>query len=149
MNIGEVVEGEELVYVGELVDLDVEELNYQCCLKLSMLYALTQIPDFYFAYQYYGSPDIIVFNITISFWFFINGIIGLQYSLFLILYQLTRNTYRSHFIFTFGLILTLALAWSIIGYVGFFKSVISIYFMFKLVPQTIIYVFTIGAYLNN
>lgn len=127
---------------------DPEERNYQSCLMLSMMNGVAQISDFYFAYHYYGFPDRIIFDITISFWFLINAIIGIQYSLFLILYQVTRNTYRSHFIFTFGLLLTLGLAWSIIGYMGFFQRLIPFYFMFKLVIQTIIYILTISSYLN-
>jgi len=133
--------------IGEVVD--VEEMNYQCCVRLSILNGFAQISDFYFAYYYYGFPNTIAFDITISFWFLVNGIIGFQYSMLLIIYQLIKNTYRSHFIFTFGLLLSLALAWSIIGYIGFFQRIISFYFMFKLVLQTIVYIFTIGSYLNN
>ena len=127
----------------------VEELNYHSCLKLSILYGLIQTVDFYFAFAYHSSSTIVMFDITTSFWFLVNGFIGIQYSLLLIMYQLSINTYRSHLIFTFSLLISFALAWTIIGYVGFFKRVIPIYFMFKLVLQTIIYFFTIGAYLNN
>jgi len=130
-------------------EIERQEMNYQFCLRLSILYGLAQIADFYFAYHYYRMSVMITSDINISFWFLVNGIIGIQYSLFLVLYQVIRNTYRSHFIFTFSLILILSLAWSLIGYIGFFSGSMPLYFMiFKLSPQSMIYVFTIGAYLN-
>jgi hypothetical protein len=130
-------------------ELERQEMSYQFCLKVSILHALIQSADFYFAYHYYGMSVMITSDINISLWFLVNGIIGIQYSLFLVLYQIVRNTYRNHFIFTFSLILILALVWSLVGYIGFFTGVMPLYFMmFKLSPQSIIYVFTIGAYLN-
>ena len=79
----------------------VEELNYHSCLKLSILYGLIQTVDFYFAFAYHSSSTIVMFDITTSFWFLVNGFIGIQYSLLLIMYQLSINTYRSHLILRF------------------------------------------------
>ena len=130
-------------------ELERQEMNYQFFFKLSILHVLIQSADFYFAYYYYGLSVMITSDINIYFWFLVYGIIGIQYSLFLVLYQVIRNTYRTHFIFTFSLILILALVWSLIGYIGFFKGVMPLYFMiFKLTPQSMIYVFTMGVYLN-
>jgi hypothetical protein len=127
-----------------------QEHPYHSVYAISVLYGLAQILDFYLAYHYYGKSDIIAFDIYTSFWFLINGVIGIQYSLFFTLYYLLRNveSYRTEFIFTYALLLTLAMGWTTIGFIGFFNNKIPFYFLIKLALQILIYGCTIGVYCN-
>ena len=117
---------------------------------VSGLYTLVQIPDFYYAYHIYYSQDVIIaFDIYSSFWFLVNGIIGIQYSLFFMLHYIIRYVNMGNqpqFIFGFGLLVILGIGWTMIGFVGFFTKIVPLYIVAKLILQTIVYVFTVGVY---
>ena len=117
-------------------------------LWLSLLYVLFQIPDFCYAYIYYGLDDVIAFDIHTSFWFLVNGVIGVEYSCFFILNYLIQ-THRPPLICVFSVLVLLGMGWTVIAYVGLFmKLSLPYYLTAKVWIQTIVYVFTTGIYLS-
>ena len=130
---------------------------------LSALYGvLCQVGDFYYYFTILAKhspyPDIkIAVGISLSFWFLVNAIIGIQSSLYFLAYFLhfrhghlyenieIMERYRTPFVVAGCLIILLGIYWTVIGYVGFFKADVPVYLVLKLSAQTIIYVLVVGV----
>jgi len=119
---------------------------------LSLSYMILQIGDFYF-YNYLPERyrSVKGFDISISLWLLTNGILGIQTSIFFVIYQWYRALHINtipHLIFSVFLFLIFGIAWTITGWSCMYDIQISIknsnlfewYMFLKLSLQTILYI---------
>jgi hypothetical protein len=124
-------------------------------LCISIVYVLCQIGDFYYYIILPDSPYF-AFDISMSFWFLINGIVGVQLSLYFIVYYATRHyqltTYQPALSFTISITILFGIYWTVIGWVGFIpvkNDYYHIYLGSKLITQSLIYVICSMVYMST
>jgi len=127
-------------------------------INLTILWIVAQFGDFYYYTVISSSssefPNVtIATNISVSFWFLGNAILGIQSSLYFLVYYLIRHydiyqneQYRNPFVFSGTLLLLLGIYWTVLGYIAFFTVKVPLYIILKLALQTIVYVFTSGVW---